>query len=172
MKIEKVVVGYLKENCYIVGIDNDVLVIDPGDDIDKIKGVIGNRNVLGVLITHKHFDHIGALSFFKEYKEYSFDTTLEKEYIVGPFRFKVIRTPGHKDDSLSFYFYEDNVLFSGDFVFYETIGRCDLEGSSVEDMNDSIRKIKGYPSLMRIYPGHGRDTTLGHELVYNIYFKE
>lgn len=172
MKIEKIEVGYLRENCYVLGIGNDVLLIDPGDEADKIRKVIGKRCIKGVLITHRHFDHIGALSSFSEYKEYSYATTEETEYKVGPFKFKVIRTPGHKEDLISFYFYEENALFSGDFIFYETIGRCDLEGGSVVDMQKSIDKIKKYPPLMRIYPGHGNSTTLEHELMNNIYFKE
>jgi glyoxylase-like metal-dependent hydrolase (beta-lactamase superfamily II) len=58
MKVETVVTGYLEENCYVLEIDNEVLVIDPGDDIDKINKVINNRHVVGILVTHKHFDHI------------------------------------------------------------------------------------------------------------------
>ncbi len=172
MKIDRIVVGCLRENCYVLSIGNDVLVIDPGDDGDRIKGVIGKRNILGILITHRHFDHIGALPFFSEYKEYSYDTTEEIEYRVGPFRFSVIRTPGHKEDAISFYFYEDNCLFSGDFIFYESIGRCDLVGGNISDMKKSIDKIKEYSPLMKIYPGHGDSTTLGYEIKNNRYFRE
>lgn len=172
MRVEKVVVGYLRENCYILSIGNDVLVIDPGDEGDKIKKVIGKRCIKGVLITHRHFDHIGALSSFLEYKEYSYATTEEIEYEIGPFRFRVIRTPGHKEDLISFYFYEDNCLFCGDFIFYGSIGRCDLSGGNINDMKKSIDKIKGYSPLMKIYPGHGESTTLGYELLNNMYFKE
>ena len=50
MKIDTVKVGYLQENCYILDIDNNVLVIDPGDEGDKIINKIGNRKVLGILI--------------------------------------------------------------------------------------------------------------------------
>ena len=55
MQIDRVITGSLEENCYILGIEDKVLVIDPGDDIDKINKVINNRKVLGVLITHRHF---------------------------------------------------------------------------------------------------------------------
>ena len=50
MKIDRVITGSLEENCYILGIEDKVLIIDPGDDIDKINKVINNRKVLGVLI--------------------------------------------------------------------------------------------------------------------------
>ena len=58
MEVKKVVVGALEENCYILEKDNTCLVVDPGADYQKIKDVIGDKKVLGVLITHSHFDHI------------------------------------------------------------------------------------------------------------------
>lgn len=170
MKIDVLEVGYLKENCYILSIDNKVLIVDPGDEADRIKEVVKNKDILGILVTHSHFDHVGALSYFEGYKVYSYSTTYEKEYEVGPFKFKVIRTPGHKDDSVSFYFYEENILFAGDFIFYEGIGRCDLEGGSFDDMQKSIDMIKKYPENMIIYPGHGCKTVLKHEMENNPYF--
>lgn len=172
MKVEKIIVGSFKENCYILSNQNDVLIIDPGDEPTKIKKAIGNRNILGVLITHKHFDHVGALPFFKEYKEYSNENLKEQEYSIGPFNFSVIKTPGHKEDAISFYFKKEKMLFSGDFLFYETVGRCDLPGGSIEDMQRSIDKIKKYPHDIKVYPGHGTSTTLEHEIENNIYFRE
>ena len=74
MKIDRVITGELEENCYILGINDKVLVIDPGDDIDKINKAINNRKVLGVLITHRHHDHIGALPYFS--KEIIYDNSL------------------------------------------------------------------------------------------------
>ena len=64
MEIIKVVTGALDENCYVLVKGDNCLVIDPGDDFHKIKEVINGRKVLGVLITHSHFDHIGALRNF------------------------------------------------------------------------------------------------------------
>lgn len=171
MKIEKVITGILNENCYILTIDNKVLVIDPGSDIDKINKVINNKEVVGVLITHNHFDHIGALSNFNKELIHDYHNLEEKEYIIDKFKFKVIYTPGHTNDCVSYYFYEDNILFSGDFLFYETVGRCDLPTSNYRDMETSIDKIKKYPSDMIIYPGHGISTTLENEIKNNIHFK-
>ena len=65
LKIITVVTGYLEENCYILHNDKDALIIDPGDDSNKIIDAIGNLNVLGILITHYHFDHVGALDDIK-----------------------------------------------------------------------------------------------------------
>lgn len=171
MKVENVVVGYLEENCYILEKDNKVLVVDPGDEIEKIKDKINGREILGVLITHNHFDHVGALSYFDGNKVYSFSNLEENEYVIDSFKFNVLFTPGHSSDSVSFYFEEDNVLFAGDFIFYENIGRCDLPSGDFNSMLDSIDKIKKYPSDMVIYPGHGESTSLGHEIKNNIYFR-
>ena len=52
----------LFNNCYLLDINNKVLIIDPGDDGDRIINMIGNRDIVGIIITHYHFDHIGALN--------------------------------------------------------------------------------------------------------------
>lgn len=170
MRVEKVVVGSLEENCYILDIDNKVLVIDPGDEYEKIISKINDRNVLGILITHKHFDHIGALNEFKNIDVYSFDNLEEKEYCIGLFKFKVIFNPGHSSDSVSYYFYEDSLLFCGDFIFYHNIGRCDLPTGNINKMLGSIEKIKKLPNNTILYPGHGSQTTIMEEKENNYYF--
>lgn len=171
MKINVVVVGDLDENCYILEKDNKVLVIDPGDDVDRIKEIIGDKEVVLVLVTHNHFDHVGALDYFDDSIIYRFDNLEERVYDILPFKFRVIFTPGHSLDSVSYYFEEDNVLFGGDFIFYRSIGRWDLAGGNYEAMLDSIDKIKKYPSNMVIYPGHGISTVLKDEIRYNGYFR-
>lgn len=170
MKIDKVVVGELEENCYILGIDDKVLVVDPGDEFDKINKVINGREVLGILITHNHFDHVGALAEFKNIDIYSFDNLEEKEYNIGPFKFNVMYNPGHSNDSISFYFKEENLLFCGDFIFYHSIGRWDLPTGDFNKMKESINKIKKLPEDTIIYPGHDRNTTLKEEIDNNYYF--
>ena len=157
MEIIKVVTGVLEENCYVLKIDDNCLVVDPGDDYEKIKKVIGNSKVLGVLVTHSHFDHIGALRNFlkkRHTKIFKKSNLEEKEYVIGDFKFDAISTPGHSKDSVSFYFKDDGVMFVGDFIFKDSIGRCDLPGGNVDEMNKSILKIKKYPKNTRLYPGH------------------
>ena len=173
MKIERVVVGPLQENCYIVSINDKCLVIDPGDEFEKIKKVINDREVVGILITHNHFDHVGALNDVKNYynsKVYDFSNLEEKEHNIGPFMFEVIYNPGHTMDSISFYFKEESVMFVGDFIFLNSVGRCDLEGGNYYMMEESIDKIKHYSDNIIIYPGHGNDTTLGYEKMHNSFF--
>lgn len=174
MKIEKLEVGELRCNCYLLDIDGNVLVIDPGDEYLKIIDKIGNRNVCGIIITHHHFDHDGAISdIVNKYGCMVYDkfNLLEGENKIGKFVFDVIYTPGHKDDLITIYFREDKMMFCGDFIFRDSIGRCDLPGSNISDMISSIEKIKKYDKEIVIYPGHGIKTTLGYEIDNNIYFR-
>ncbi len=174
MEIKTVITGALEENCYILINDGKCLVIDPGADYPDIKEAIGDNKVLGVLITHSHFDHVGALKNFlskKGVKIYKKSNTLEQDYTIENFKFNCIYTPGHSSDSISFYFEEINSMFVGDFIFKDSIGRCDLPTGSTEQMKNSIEKIKKYDDSIIIYNGHGESTTLGYEKKNNPYFK-
>ena len=173
MEVKTVVTGYLDENCYILIKNNTCLVVDPGDDYNKIRDEIGDNKVLGVLITHSHFDHIGALRNFltkrsiKIFKRSNLEEN--KDYNIGDFRFKCIYTPGHSKDSVTFYFEEDKKMIIGDFIFKESIGRTDFPGGSDTEMAESINKIKEYPDDIELYPGHNETTTLGYEKKNNPY---
>lgn len=166
MQINRVVVGPLETNCYILIKDDKCLVIDPGDEIDKIKKEIGNKEVVGVIVTHYHFDHIGALNYFDKDLILDKSNLEEKEYNINGFNFEVIYTPGHKEDCITIYFKEENIMFTGDFIFEGTIGRMDLEGGSIIDMKKSLDKIKKYDGSIKIYPGHGNSTYLYKESKY------
>lgn len=167
MELKFVKVGSYRTNCYIVIKDNMALVIDPGDEYEKIKKCIGNAKVVGTLVTHSHEDHVGALKYFNNV--YSYNNLREGKYSIAPFKFEVIYVPGHTNDSVAYYFYEDNMMFTGDFLFKGTIGRTDLPTSSNVDMESSLKKIKKYPDV-NIYPGHGDFSTLSYEIENNIYF--
>ncbi len=173
MKVKRVLTGYLEENCYLLIKDNCCLVIDPGDDYLKIKKEIGDLKVLAVLITHYHFDHIGALKeLLGEFSVpvYDFNSSDEKKYQIGPFCFKVVFNPGHSKDSIRFVFGKEEMMFVGDFIFQGSIGRCDLEGGSFEQMQKSIQSLLKETVNYLIYPGHGPKTTLEYEKKYNAYF--
>lgn len=174
MKIEIVKVGELVCNCYLVDINNKVLVIDPGDEVDKIIKKIGNRSVIGIIITHYHFDHIGALDrLISKYgvNVYDKNNMIDGENKIGDFIFDVIYTSGHKEDAITIYFKKDRIMFCGDFIFKDSIGRCDLPGGNINDMINSINRIKEYDRDIVIYPGHGDKTCLGYEIDNNIYFR-
>ena len=157
MQIETIEVGDLNTNCYLLNINNEVVIIDPGDEFDKIKKAVNNRKVVGVLITHFHFDHIGALEEIIGY--YNVDTNKVNS---SNFKFEIIETPGHTEDSKTYYFKQDKIMFVGDFIFKNGIGRTDLGGSN-KLMIESLKKISKYPDNIIIYPGHGEITTLKNE---------
>lgn len=163
MNIKSVVVGSLDTNCYILEKDGEVLIIDPGAEEEKIIENITGK-VVGIIITHHHFDHVGALEKIKQYynvKVYDF-SNLTEDSTVGKFSFKVLSTPGHTDDSISIYFKEDNIMFVGDFIFYGSIGRTDLGGNDL-DMKKSIESILLYDDDIKLYPGHFIPTSIGIE---------
>lgn len=105
MEVRKIKVGYLQTNCYILIEQGSCLIIDPGDQYYSIESQIGHNQILGVLITHRHPDHIGALEQIqKTYNPKIFEKNnlTEGKYEIGPFRFEVINTPGHTSDSVTF----------------------------------------------------------------------
>lgn len=172
MNISMIKVGLLKCNCYLLEKNNQYLLIDPGDDYDKIKEFIKDKNVIGVLLTHNHFDHVASADNLKE--DYKFNIYSQKQLKegslqIGDFNFEIIETNGHTMDCFTFYFEEEKIMFTGDFLFKGTIGRCDLLESDYTTMLKSIEKIKKYPDDIIIYPGHGLTTKLGEEKRYNPY---
>lgn len=173
MNVKCVVVGPLQTNCYILEKENSILIIDPGEDFTLIRDTIGNeKHIEGVVVTHSHFDHVGALDDVMNYyhtQKYDRSNLSEGTNKIGPFEFDVLYTEGHYFDSITLYFKNMNMMFVGDFIFKDSIGRVDLEGASSSDMIKSIRKILTMPNV-KIMPGHGCPTTLDDERVNLNYF--
>ena len=172
MNIKSIKVGYLKCNCYLIEKNNKYLLIDPGDDLEKIEKFIKGKNIVGILLTHSHFDHVAsAYDLEKKYNYTIYDLNNLKEGInnIDDITFEVIKTFGHTMDSICFYFKDDKIMFTGDFLFYHTIGRCDLPESDYSKMKKSIEKIKNYPKDIIIYPGHGKKSSLKEEFKNNPY---
>ena len=87
---------------------------------------------------------------------------------LGDSEIKVIHTPGHTQGGVCYYI--KNNLFSGDTIFRESVGRCDLPGGSFEQIVESIeKKIFKLPDETAIYPGHGKPTTVAWEKEHNYY---
>jgi glyoxylase-like metal-dependent hydrolase (beta-lactamase superfamily II) len=74
--------------------------------------------------------------------------------------FKIIFTPGHTPGSVCFYFEKEKILFSGDTLFKEAIGRYDFSYSSKKDLDNSLKKLLQLPQDIVVYPGHGETTTI------------
>ncbi|MDD3704729.1 MAG: MBL fold metallo-hydrolase [Clostridiaceae bacterium] len=147
-----------------------------------------------IILTHAHGDHIGALKELKEYsnaviclhredndmlksKSKNFSSMMGGAGIemtsdkfvkdgevleLGETKLKIIHTPGHSLGGISIYC--DSVLFSGDTLFQDSVGRTDLYGGSMTELIKSIReKLFILPDDTRVYPGHGPSTTILHE---------
>ena len=171
LKVVCIVNGYLEENCYIIHNDKDALIIDPGSEGKHIIEIIEKLkvNIKGILITHSHFDHVGALDEINnKYKVEVIDNKNRKENING-FKYKIIENYGHTMDSVSYYFYEDKIMFTGDFVFRGSIGKYDYENEEI--MYSSLKEFKKLDKDIIIYPGHGEPSTIDLELKYNPFLR-
>ena len=65
--IKRIVVGPIQENCYIVSSGSSCVIIDPGDEPKRIIEEVAQRDIKGILITHGHYDHIGAVNELRDY---------------------------------------------------------------------------------------------------------
>lgn len=83
-------------------------------------------------------------------------------------KIKVIATPGHSIGGCCYYFEEAGMLIAGDTLFLESIGRTDFITGSESQLIRSVReKLFLLPDDTKVYPGHGPETTIGHEKKYN-----
>lgn len=160
MTVKTIVVGSLETNCYILIENKNALIIDPGDDFEKIKEACFGYLVRGILVAHHHFDHVGALESVEKYYGLK-----HNNYKDIPFSLRIIETKGHTSDSVTFYFPEEKLMFCGDFLFKGSFGRTDLGGNN-EDMIGSLKLIEKYDDDILLYPGHGDKTYLGDEKVF------
>ncbi len=88
---------------------------------------------------------------------------------IGSYNLTVLEFPGHTPGLIAFYEKECGVMFSGDLLFYESIGRFDLPRGDFAKMKESLKKLAGLPDEVKVYSGHGRTTTIGYERVHNPY---
>ena len=84
----------------------------------------------------------------------------KKQLSINNYQLSIVSSPGHTPGSCCFYFKEENVIFTGDTLFKEGVGRTDLSYSSKDDLNKSLKKISKLPVGTIIYPGHGEDFLL------------
>jgi hydroxyacylglutathione hydrolase len=196
--LETVTVGPIEANCYILACERtlEAVIIDPGADDDKIKRRLSKKGLLAryIINTHGHADHIGAnrrfgLPVMIHRSDVPFlsssamnlsailgmaisspppDRVLEDgdKLNAGDLLLEIIHTPGHTPGSISVRC--EDLVFTGDALFNESIGRTDFPYSSGEDLLRSIReKLFVLPDSTKVYPGHGAATTIGHERGHN-----
>lgn len=185
MKLEVLKVGPIATNCYIVWDEPTkiAVVIDPGGQVANIMKIVKENQltVKEIINTHGHFDHVSRNGALKKETgarllRHDLDSPMAEltdptpadgpledgELIVlGQTRFTVIHTPGHSPGGVCLYDQKDKVLFSGDTLFQGTYGRVDLPNSSETAMVTSLEKLFKFPPETKVYPGHGRPTTIG-----------
>lgn len=96
----------------------------------------------------------------------------EAQLSFAGFEIKVLYTPGHTKGCVCYYFPKEQVLFSGDTIFRESVGRTDLPTGNEATLLQSIQdKLLILDDVTKVYPGHGESTTIGYEKKYNPFFR-
>jgi glyoxylase-like metal-dependent hydrolase (beta-lactamase superfamily II) len=186
MEILSKAMGVFQTNCYIVRTTSGDIIIDPG--YEATKWVVEHAtSAIAILNTHGHFDHTWSNAALQDrlgiplytpkadvfmlrddYFGYGApdstpDVVVEPDaiYRIGDESVKFLHFPGHTPGCSAIKI--GNALFSGDFVFYDSIGRTDFPYSSPADMRRSIQKFLKLEENWTIYPGHGIKTTVEME---------
>ena len=131
-----------------------------------------NLQPVALLITHAHPDHVCGIEFLQQ--TYNLTPIIQpNEGVLAlpatDWHIEVIATPGHKEDAVCYYLPNDKILFTGDTLFQESIGRTDLPGGDMATLIRSLNKLVLLPEDTQVYPGHGYPTTITHEKTYNPY---
>ncbi|WP_321315459.1 MBL fold metallo-hydrolase [Halarcobacter sp.] len=186
MSIKIQPMGDYQTNCYIITVDGKDFIIDPG--VGATNWVKQNvTNPVAILNTHGHFDHVWSNDELSKLLNIKIYTPKQDEFMLEKDPYGLGMPPStadylvEEDEELDFdgtkvkyHFFPghtpgcsaieiDNNLFSGDFIFYNSIGRTDFPFSSPNDMRKSIDKILSWNKNIRIYPGHGQATSLNQE---------
>ena len=198
MEVKRFVLGPIATNTYLLEEDGKAILIDPASKANKLIEILGDLELVAVLLTHGHFDHIKAVDgLYDRYKcpvyLHEADEIIARDklsgaefglvsYIscptvpleegkmkIGPFEFEVIFTPGHTDGSLIYVF--DDIIFTGDTLFKGSVGRTDLFMGDARKLKQSLNIFKNLEKDFRICPGHEEETTLYFELATNYYLR-
>jgi glyoxylase-like metal-dependent hydrolase (beta-lactamase superfamily II) len=175
----------VENNVWLVGDDDQVLVVDAAHDATPVEEALGDRALLLIVSTHGHNDHINAAEVLAQrtgapvalhpddaelwaavYPHREPDRTLAdgERLPVGDHRFTVIHTPGHSPGGVCLYDPDAGVLFSGDTLFQGGPGATGRSFSSFPTIIESIRsRLLTLPGATVVHPGHGDDTTIGAE---------
>ena len=190
--VTRLVVGYCQENTYLVYDANGrALMIDPGDEAQRLLAWLDETQVQveAIVLTHAHFDHIMAVKAVQEATgaplliheadarvlNNSAYTLIDLPYTLTPDRllkdgdtvtmgdevFEVLHTPGHTEGSICLL--SGTLLFAGDTLFAGSVGRVDLPGADVRKQRESLGRLAALPDAVRVFSGHGEETTIGHE---------
>jgi len=179
-ELKKLDVGSFENNCYLLICltTKEALIIDPAADAEKIIKASRGLKVNYILITHGHFDHIGALEMVKKALRapvgiHSADAPalpsppdfyLKEGDLIhfGQCSLKILHTPGHTLGGVCMLI--GRYLISGDTIFPGGPGNTEIPGANRSRIIKSIReKLFSLPGNTIIYPGHGAPTTVARE---------
>ena len=170
-------------NAWLIGDDDEVIVIDPGEHAAAVLEAVGERDILAVICTHGHARHVAAAVEVAEGDEAPValhrsdllfwrmtydDVNPEIEMAAGG-RFdvsdvalEVIHTPGHTPGSVSLYCEDLEVVFTGDTL--ATVGPVPHDGEYPDfarQLTAIGERLLDLPPATRVLPGHGEETTIG-----------
>lgn len=180
---------------------NDCVLIDGGENYNRITEFAKEQGIkiVALLLTHSHFDHSLNAKMLQDDGVKVYASELESlklqkgdilnEHLKKRFRcfkpdyefvdgetlcladidIKVMITPGHTDGSAIFIV--DDMIFSGDTLFYESVGRTDFPTGNTVELIKSVKKIYALGDDYKVYPGHGDPTSVSHEKKYNPYVR-
>lgn len=200
MKIRTFVSGPIMTNAFLVADEatKEALLVDaPPDVTAQVSAAVAAGGLhLGLLvITHAHWDHIGAAQELVEtfglqvlahplsvpqleaprggpvpIAPVSVDRLLQEgdEVSAGGLSFQVLHTPGHAKGQISLYSAADHVLLGGDTLFPNGYGRTDIAGASEQETVATMARLLDLPDDVVVYPGHGDTTTIGRERAWMV----
>ncbi len=193
MKIQVQPMGPYQTNCYIATVEGKDFIIDPG--VGATQWVLEHvTNPVAILNTHGHFDHVWSNQELKEKLNIPLYTPKgdvfmlehsnlmpdlppsypdieiegDAEFELEGVKIKYRHFPGHCPGCSTIEI--EDAMFSGDFIFERSIGRCDFPFSSPEDMKKSLQKFKRINYDKKIYPGHGGTTSIMAEQMNSDYW--
>jgi glyoxylase-like metal-dependent hydrolase (beta-lactamase superfamily II) len=169
-------------NTWIIGDDDEVIVIDPGEDAGEVLERVGDREILAVICTHGHASHVAAAIEVADRDEApvalhpadrlhwraahavddpEIDMADGGRFDVADVQLEVIHTPGHSHGSVSLYCEDLEVIFTGDALLATGPAPHDGEFPDFPRQLTAIgERLLGLPSQTRVLPGHGEESSI------------